>query len=203
MFEQGPQVSGNEKKEKTYGSSLDELSNYLKVRNEEMRQARVEGKSLSFENLFKAGVDLYKGLEFAKKRGEDFKSIGKQTIDEIKSNPGSWEDIVTKAAANTQRVVASHVREGLEKKLEIKGETAQSLLDLEEEEQRLAAMRANIEAAEAAVEERKRILNQGQKFTTMDNTDSLKNEGRQAAAERREAGDISARDLLRGFFRRS
>lgn len=99
-----------------------------------------------------------------------------------------------------QKTVAEHMREELEKKAEIKGKTVKSLLDVEEEEQRLAAMRANLEAAEVLLQDRKRVLTEGQKFDTIDNTESLKNKGEQMATRHRESGQRAADSFFGNLF---
>lgn len=144
--------------------------------------------------------DIFQGFEFFSKKGAELKSIGKETFGNILKNPGSLEDILTQGAAKAQKTVASHIREKLEKKIEIKADTVNSLLDLEEEEQRLAAMRANLDAAESLLKDRKRVLTEEQKFTTVDNTDSLKNEGQQVAVRRRESGEQASRGFFKSVF---
>lgn len=190
--------SATEQKTESRKSSIDGIVDYLEERTNEMRQRRAEGKQPTFEEVATNLGDLYKGFQFARERGTTLKAIGKETFDGILQNPGSWEDFLTQGTAKAQQTVATHIREGIEKKVEIKGNTVKSLLDLEEEEQRLAAMRAHLEAAEALVEDRKKILTGGQRFTTVDSKESLKNEGKQAATKRRESGQQSAD----GFFAR-
>ncbi len=190
-----------EQKTKSYKSSIEEIADYLEERTNEMRQRRAEGKGPTLEEIATNLADLYKGFQFAKEKGPTLKNIGKETFNGILNNPSSWEDFLTQGAAKVQRTVAVHIREGIEKKVEIKGNTAKSLFDLEEEEQRLAAMRAHLEAAEALVGDRKKILTSGQKFTTVDSTESLKNQGEQAATKRRESGQQAADSFFGNLFR--
>lgn len=191
-------AADQEQKTKSYKSSIEEVADYLEKRTNEMRQRRTEGKGPTLEEVVTNFGDVFKGLDFLKSKGPTLKTIGKETFDGILQDPSSWEDLLTQGVANAQKTVAVHIREKIEKKVEIKSNTAKSLMDLEEEEQRLAAMRAHLEAAEALVEDRKRILTGGQKFTTVDSKESLKNEGQQAATRRRESGQRSAD----GFFAR-
>lgn len=202
MFEHSPKQSATEQEPriKSYKSSLEEVTDYLEKRTNEMRQRHIEGKDLTLEELATNVGDLFKGFKFFKEKGTSLKSIGKETLNNILKNPGSWEDILTQGTANVQKTVAEHMREELEKKAEIKGKTVKSLLDVEEEEQRLAAMRANLEAAEALLQDRKRVLTEGQKFDTVDNTESLKNKGEQMVARHRESGQRAADSFFGNLF---
>ena len=163
-----------------------------------MRQRRAEGKGPTLQEVATNLGDLFKGADFFRSKGPVLKTISKETFSGILQDPSSWEDLLTQGVANAQKTVAVHIREEIERKVEIKGNTAKSLLDLEEEEQRLAAMRAHLEAAEALVQDRKKVLTGGQRFTTVDSKESFKNEGQQAATRRRESGQRSAD----GFFAR-
>ena len=191
-------ATDQEQKTKSYRSSIEEVVDYLEERTNQMRQRRAEGKGPTLQEVATNLGDFFEGVGFLKSKGPTSKTIGKETFSGILQDPSSWEDLLTQGAANAQRTVAQHIREKIEKKVEIKGNTTKSLLDLEEEEQRLAAMRAHLEAAEALVQDRKKVLTGGQRFTTVDSKESLKNEGQQAATRRRESGQRSAD----GFFAR-
>lgn len=193
MFEQPSSQQGQEKK--TYKSSIEEMADYLNERSKKYQ----EGKG-SVVDVISDAADVYKGFQFFNKKGPHLKSLGKEIFSSILENPGSFEDLLTQGAVKAQKIVAGHIREGIEKKVEIKGNTARSLLDLEEEEQRLAAMRAHLEAAEALVSEQKKAWTNGQKFSTVDSKESLKNEGQQAATKRREAGQQSADSFFARIF---
>lgn len=187
-----------EPKTKSFANSLSSLNDYLEKRLEEKRRRRLEGRESTVEETVADLGDIFQGFKFLKERGATLKSISKETLNGALKNPGSWEDILTQGVAKTQKTIAQHMREGLEKKLEIKADTARSLLDVEEEEQRLATTRANLEAAEALLRDRKQVLTGGREFTTIDPTGSLKNEGNQAAKRHRESGQKAAD----GFFKR-
>ena len=202
MFENSPKQPATEQEPqmKSYKSSLDQVVDYLEQRTNEMRQRRLESKEQTLEEIATNVGDLFRGFNFFKEKGASLKTIGKETINNILKNPGSWEDFLTQGAANAPKTVAEHMREELEKKAEIKSKTVKSLLNVEEEEQRLAAMRANLEAAEVLLQDRKRVLTEGQKFDTIDNTESLKNKGEQMATHRRESGQRAAEGFFANLF---
>lgn len=70
MFEHSPKQSATEQEPriKSYKSSLEEVTDYLEKRTNEMRQRHIEGKDLTFEELATNVGDLFKGFNFLKRR---------------------------------------------------------------------------------------------------------------------------------------
>ena len=195
--EPGPK---QEQKTKSYKSSVEEVVDYLEGQNEKSRQRRAEGRAKTPEEVAQDVRDVFRAVKFFKNKGSDIKSIGKETFGNIIKNPWSLDDMLTQGVAKIQKTVAEHMREELEKEAEIKGDTLKSLLDVEEEEQRLAAMRANLDVAEALLHDRKQVLTGGRQFTTMDPTGSLKDKVEQTATRRRESGQQAADSFFGNLF---
>lgn len=188
-------------KEKVYKSSIEEVTDYLEGRTNEMRQRRAEGKEPTLEEVAVNMGDIYKGFQFAKERGTTLKNIGKETIKGVLRNPFGWEDLLTQGAAKAQQVVATHMSERIEKKLEIKAETLKTISDVEAEEQRLAALRANLEAAEQILKAKKaEVFTAGRKIGTPDPTDSLKNGVELAFAKRRADSQQAVGSFINQLF---